>query len=439
MQPTSESANKEWINFTIFWQVAMIIIFFVGLTYSDADASVYSTFQDIHVMMFIGFGFLMTYLKKYSFSSLGFNFVLAALTLQWALIMNGFWARSHSTDYTGKWGDKIHIDILGLVNADFTVAAILISFGAVLGKANLFQLTVMAFIEVIFYTLNLMFLSCGGYLCIADIGGSVVIHTFGAYFGLAVSLMMGGGEAVASADCSSNKVSDLFSMLGTIFLWMFWSSFNSASALSETEQLRTIVNTIISICASCLTTFVMSAYLSPGYKFQMVHIQNATLAGGVGIGAVSNMMVYPGGAMLIGSFAGCLSTFGFKTISPYLEKVFGLHDTCGVHNLHGMPGILSGLISVLVAGVSLKDKYFESSYDEVFSAVGRTYGEQAGYQFLCIVVTLGIAILSGTFTGLLIRQPYFKTPTIMFDDKVFWDYESAMEHGHIANVPTEEK
>lgn len=40
-------------------------------------------------MVFIGFGFLMTFLRRYGFSSVGFNFLLSAAMIQWALICNG--------------------------------------------------------------------------------------------------------------------------------------------------------------------------------------------------------------------------------------------------------------------------------------------------------------------------------------------------------------
>lgn len=54
-----------------------------------------AVFQDVHVMIFIGFGFLMTFLKKYGFSSVGINLLLAAFGLQWGLLMQGLWHMDH--------------------------------------------------------------------------------------------------------------------------------------------------------------------------------------------------------------------------------------------------------------------------------------------------------------------------------------------------------
>lgn len=54
-----------------------------------------TVFQDVHVMIFIGFGFLMTFLKRYGFSSVGINLLLAAFGLQWGLLLQNFWHMDH--------------------------------------------------------------------------------------------------------------------------------------------------------------------------------------------------------------------------------------------------------------------------------------------------------------------------------------------------------
>ena len=48
-----------------------------------------AVFQDVHVMIFVGFGFLMTFLRRYGYSSIGFNLLLAALVLQWGTLTSG--------------------------------------------------------------------------------------------------------------------------------------------------------------------------------------------------------------------------------------------------------------------------------------------------------------------------------------------------------------
>lgn len=46
-----------------------------------------------------------------------------------------------------------------------------------------------------------------------------------------------------------------------------------------------------------------------------MHIQNATLAGGVAIGSVADMLIGPWGALLIGSIGGAISVIGYKYLS----------------------------------------------------------------------------------------------------------------------------
>lgn len=95
------------------------------------------------------------------------------------------------------------------------------------------------------------------------------VHVFGAFFGLAVAKVLHHKE-IDSSDEASVYHSDLFSMIGTIFLWLYWPSFNSAVAVEE-GQIRAIVNTYLSISASCVATFLVSSIVGRG-RLNMVRL-----------------------------------------------------------------------------------------------------------------------------------------------------------------------
>jgi len=108
---------------------------------------------------------------------------------------------------------------------------------------------------------------------------------------------------------------------------------------------------------------------------------NATLAGGVAMGANADMITSPFGALLLGFCAGAVSAFGFSHITPFVRSKLGLHDTCGVLYLHCIPGIMGALVSAIVAAMA--DDTFGEMYtnNNVFSMAskGRTARQQAGY------------------------------------------------------------
>ena len=49
----------------------------------------------------------------------------------------------------------------------------------------------------------------------------------------------------------------------------------------------------------------------------------------------------------------------FFCLQNSLQSLLNLHDSCGVNNLHGIPGLMSALLSVLFAGIASKDVYGE--------------------------------------------------------------------------------
>lgn len=131
-------------------------------------------------------------------------------------------------------------------------------------------------------------------------------------------------KETALADHSKNGsvyITDVTAMIGTIFLWIYWPSFNAAVATiasdagedmeATTSQLRmyAIINTSLSLCSATIATFAASSFFKG--KLDMVLVQNATLAGGVAVGSATTMLVgtsviniTPGGAVAVGAIAG---------------------------------------------------------------------------------------------------------------------------------------
>lgn len=181
----------------------------------------YQLFQNVHVMIFIGFGFLMVFLKSYSWTAVGYNYLIACYVILLAILFTGFWHQTFEGEY-----QMIKLTMSTLINADYAAAVHLITFGVLLGRVSLPQLILIATIETFFWSFNeaLMFKS----FKLTDIGGSIVIHMFGAYFGLAASFFLQSKKSLDHKKNASSYNSNLIAFLGTLFLFMYWPSFNSA-------------------------------------------------------------------------------------------------------------------------------------------------------------------------------------------------------------------
>ena len=84
-------------------------------------------------MIFIGFGFLMTFIKTMSWTALSYNWIISVWALLWAIIFNGFW---HQV-IAGTVLHKIDVTLEKLIIGDFGAGAAMITFGVLLGKCNL--------------------------------------------------------------------------------------------------------------------------------------------------------------------------------------------------------------------------------------------------------------------------------------------------------------
>lgn len=140
------------------------------------------------------------------------------------------------------------------------------------------------------------------------------------------------------------------------------------------------------------------------------------------IGTIADKAIRPFGAMIVGSIGGALATVGFRFIRPILQKA-RIHDTCGVSNLHGFPGLLAGIFGIILAIFPTYSLYRENLLDTCWHGLYRTYLTQVGYQAAALATTVGIAIVGGVVTGLILRLPVFNDhrPSTYYNDRVHWD------------------
>jgi ammonium transporter Rh len=185
-------------------------------------------------------------------------------------------------------------------------------------------------------------------------------------------------------------------MIGSMVLWIFWPSFCAALVPAEAIPM-TVINVFLALCGSTLITYLLSVWIRG--KISIADIANAALAGGVAIGATCDHANHLT-ALLIGLVAGAISTTGFAVLQDKQKNLLKAVDTCGVTNLHGLPGLFGGIIAIpVVAGLS------------------------AGAQLTGIAVTIILSIGLGLVTGKVIS--FFGHRQVVYSDaEEFADVEA---------------
>ncbi|NXN47616.1 RHBG protein, partial [Rhinoptilus africanus] len=427
------------------FQGALLLFFALFVTYDKPSAQVedanlvanqlYGTFplfQDIQVMLVVGLGLLLTFLPHYGFSALTHNFLLLNFSTQWALVLQGLLHHFHH--------GQVHLDLHSLLTAEFAAVTVLISVGAVLGRTSPCQLLVVAACEVPVYLASEWAIITR--LGVLDVGGTITIHVFSCYFGLGVSkALFGAAQRPVHPKETPTPRSDLLSLVGTLILWVFWPSFVAVLCQPGDAQHRAILNTLLAMSASAVTTVVASSLLESDGKLSPGHLQNGSLAGGVAIGAVADMAMPPVAALALGSLSAAACVLGFTFLTPFLVRKLALWDQCGIHNLHGLPGILgaaASAVAILVASEDTSVSHFSQVSPAGVNASEASRGQWgdhgAGRQALCqaagLAVAMGGSLLAGLLTGAALRLPCLAPPPqrLCFEDSLYFKIQDQAEN-----------
>jgi ammonium transporter Rh len=364
----------------------------------------------VALLVYVGFGQLRSFLKRHMIGSVALTILIGAVCLQLTLVLQGPILKGGgglaSLPYALSTGDLL----MGM----FGTATCLISFGAVVGVASPLQVIMMCLIEIPLWLLN-------QWIAVHQLspsapgmgGGGIMVHMFGAYFGLAMSRVLcpaNDPRIEKNRLKSSSYTSEMFSLCGAVFMLVLWPSLNAAAA-SPLLKYRIISCTVLSISGSTISGFATSFMLG-GNRGIWLDVQQAVLAGGVAAGALAELdMTNPAISLIIGVVAGALCIVGFRLLSGFLESALNLHDSAGVHNLHGLPSLFGAVVAVILC------KFATPPDAQNFQISEYSWRSQ----LIAIAVTLGISLGGGGVAGAVMRLLPQPIEAAFFNDAQCWN------------------
>ena len=184
-----------------------------------------------------------------------------------------------------------------------------------------------------------------------DFAGSTVVHSVGAWVGLAGAIVIGPRLGKYKSDGKVGAIPGhnlTIGALGVFILWFGWFGFNGGSqlAISGVDNAiavsKIFVNTNLAAAAGAMSAMAITwmRFKKPGLSLTL----NGALAGLVAITAGCDI-VTPGGAVLIGLIAGVVLVFAVE----FFDKKLKIDDPVGAVSVHGMNGALGTLLVGLFA------------------------------------------------------------------------------------------
>jgi Amt family ammonium transporter len=189
-----------------------------------------------------------------------------------------------------------------------------------------------------FYESNTAWLANLGFI---DFAGSTVVHSVGAWVGLAGIYVVGPriGRYDVNGKLLPKKASDYsYSILGVMILWLGWWGFNGGSTLTLDKSVgQIILNTNLAGAIGGLTAYLHAIFT--GQKTEAIEkLAGGTLGGLVAITAGCHILT-PMGSVLIGLLAGLVHNYSYDLIIKKLK----LDDPVGAIPVHGFCGAFGTL------------------------------------------------------------------------------------------------
>nr|XP_053638174.1 ammonium transporter Rh type B-like [Cherax quadricarinatus] len=407
----------------------------LGGNYSEENPGTLLHHQllNIEIIVFVGMGMRLAFLREYSYSSMGWSLLLSSITLQWSILCGGF--------LQGQ--EFIYIDIYSLLRGCMASVSVGVAHGAVMGLASPIQLIVLTLSHVPIYTLSNHLAS--SHLLAVDRGGCVTVHMFGALFGVSACRALRGHWSLSSTRLTSSTTTQVTACIGTVVVVVYLGEVWSVSTVGDDHH-RALINTLLATLASLTLAFPASSLAHTRRKFSLVRQRHNHLD-----------MLHQASYTAVDR--------SLTNIQPVLRRRAGVGDTAGVGPVYGVAGVRAALQVFLGMAAVASDNWFfwiqcvcvcmyvcmcvrayalassvyvifpgmsprrnseahleVMSYLPVLEGPGRTASQQAAYQLAALLALILIALLGGALTGLALRLPVCErlTQDDLYNDASYW-------------------
>jgi Amt family ammonium transporter len=242
-----------------------------------------------------------------------------------------------------------------------------------------------------------------------DFAGGTVVHMTSGWSALVLCIILGKRLGFGKENFAPHSM--VLCMIGTGMLWVGWYGFNAGSAVGADV-----------IAANAFTTTTLATAVA-SFVWPMIEwtIRGRPSVLGFCSGAVAGLVVItpacgfvtPGGAMIIGIFAGAIPWFFCYKVKSWFGYDDAL-DTFGVHAIGGTMGaLLTGMLARNAANANLatnlkdyvKDTIFQPLVLEQLKAIGVTL----------VLATAGTAVIAYVVKALVGLRPGEEAETIGLD------------------------
>ncbi len=351
--PEVVAALPQLTGDIIWYMVAAFLVFFMQAGFALLESGLTRSKNACNI--------LMKNVLDFSFGVIGFAII--GYSLMYGASVGGFIGWSPGYLFMGDaLLSSSNTEVSNLVAAEWLFQVVFAATAATIASGAMAERT--KFIAYILYSLVVTCLiypvvghwiwAGGGWLAelgMRDFAGSTVVHSVGAWAGLAGAIVL--GARLGKYDENGRPLPLLghsmpLAALGVFILIFGWFGFNAGSTLGAVNDMAYIAMvTLIAASTGCI-----GAALSTWFKFGKPDLSmtlNGCIAGLVSITASCGSVTIIG-AMFVGLFGGILAVFAVL----FIERVLRVDDPVGAVTVHGICGIW-GTLSVGVFGSTAID------------------------------------------------------------------------------------